>query len=67
MALLRKLLIALAVSLLFGLAVGTVLRLRLERPTWYIGASLLISPLPLHVCDARAPVLHPGHHEEQIG
>ena len=35
---LRTVLLALLASLLFGLAVGTWLRLRLERPTWYIGA-----------------------------
>ena len=67
MALLRKLLIALGASLLLGLAIGTALRLRLERPTWYIGASLPLAPFPLDIRDPRSSVLDPGHHEEQIG
>lgn len=36
---LGRLLIALLVSLLLGLAIGTWLRLRLERPVYYIGES----------------------------
>ena len=63
----RTVLIALALSLLFGLAVGTALRLRMERPTRYIGAILPLAPLPLDVRNPRAPILHPRHHEEQIG
>ena len=63
----RMLLLALLFSLLLGLAIGTVLRKRLERPTVYIGARPL--PLraqtgPLHVADAGAVVLDPRHHEE---
>ena len=37
MKLLRRILIALGLSLLAGFALGTVLRLRLERPVTYIG------------------------------
>ncbi len=37
----RKVLLALLFSLLFGVAVGTVLRLRMERPVWYLGEDTL--------------------------
>jgi hypothetical protein len=36
---LRRVLLALLLSLLVGLAIGTLLRLRLERPVYYIGAA----------------------------
>ena len=36
---LGRLLLALLLSLLVGLAIGTWLRLRLERPVYYIGAA----------------------------
>ena len=36
---LRRVLLALLLSLLVGLAIGTWLRLRLERPVYYIGAA----------------------------
>jgi hypothetical protein len=64
---LRAILLALLFSLLFGFAVGTVLRMRLERPTWYIGAVLPRATLPLDVGPAGAAVLDPRHHEEQVG
>jgi hypothetical protein len=64
---LRTFLIALAFSLLLGLVIGTVIRLRMERPTTYIGQALPLAPLPLDVGDARARVLDPSHHEQQIG
>ncbi len=35
---LGRLLLALLLSLLVGLAIGALLRLRLERPVYYIGA-----------------------------
>lgn len=60
-------LVALLLSLLFGLVVGTVLRLRLERPVEYIGGRLPFAAPPRHVGDARAPVLDARHHEQQIG
>jgi len=62
---LKGALLALLFSLLLGLAIGTAIRWRLERPRVYIG---LGSPgLPLHVGDAGAPVLDPRHHEQQVG
>lgn len=64
---LRTVFLALAFSLLLGLVIGTLLRLRLERPTRYIGALLPAATLPLHIADAGAAVLHPRHHEEQVG
>lgn len=63
---LRTLVLALLLSLLFGLVIGTALRLRLERPTRYIGSSLAVPALPLDVGDAGAAVLDPCHHEEQV-
>jgi hypothetical protein len=67
MKLVRTFLIALGLSLLFGLTVGTLLRLRLERPTYYLGARLRLAPLPLDVGDSRACILDPRQHEEQVG
>ena len=76
MRVLRKVLLALLFSLLFGFAVGTALRLRMERPAWYLGentlrskpaAALALSAHPLDVADARARVLDARHHEQQIG
>lgn len=69
---LRAVLLALLASLLFGLAIGTWIRLRLERPTWYIGntgdptESAPLAALPGHVGDARALVLDSRHHEQQV-
>jgi len=69
---LRAILLALLASLLFGLAVGTWIRLRLERPTWYIGNtrdpmdSAPLAALPGHVGDARALVFDSRHHEQQV-
>ena len=62
-------LLALLLSLLVGFLIGTWLRMRLERPVRYIGAlpASAPAPQPLHVLDPRATVLHPGHHEEQVG
>ena len=72
---LRRFFLALLLSMLVGLAIGTWLRLRMERPVRYIGASLpcaglgiaTLAPLPCDVGDAGAVVLDPGHHEEQVG
>ena len=64
---LRKLLLALAVALLIGFAIGTLIRARLGRaPRVFIGA-LPLAPAPGHVPPACARVLDPGHREEQIG
>jgi hypothetical protein len=43
---LGRVLLALLLSLLVGLAIGTWLRLRLERPVYYIGAA---DPTPMQV------------------
>ena len=66
---LKRILLALLFSLLFGMALGTWLRLRLDRPPrGYIGRiDSAISAGPLHVVDARAAILDPRHHEEQVG
>ena len=65
MAIVKRVLLALLASLLVGFAIGTALRLYLDRPTVYIGSA--IAPLPLDIAAAGAPVLDPGHHEEQVG
>jgi hypothetical protein len=62
---LRGFFLALLVSLLVGFAIGTLLRLRMERPVVYMGSAP--GGHPFHVVDASATVLHPGQHEEQIG
>jgi hypothetical protein len=63
--LIRSVLLALLFSLIVGFVIGLVLRSKLERRVEYIG---LVAPAgPLHVGDARAPVLDASHHEEQIG
>ena len=77
MRLLRLVLLALLGSLLFGLAVGTVIRMRLERPVRYIGACdrapaeaserSAVAAAPQDVAHTRALVLEPGPHEEQVG
>ncbi len=65
MKLIRGVLLALLVSLLLGFAVGTALRLWLERPVRYIGSAP--ATLPLQVGHAGASVLDARHHEQQIG
>lgn len=64
MKLVKRVLLALLASLLVGLAIGTALRLYLDRPTVYMGSA--VAPLPFDVADAGAPVLHAGHHEQQV-
>ena len=62
---------ALLASLMIGFVIGTVLRVRLERPVEYLGrlppADSALAAGPLDVGDAGATVLDPGHHEEQVG
>ena len=65
MKLLKGVLLALLASLVLGLAIGTALRLRLERGVTYIGSAN--APHPLDVSDTRPSILDPRHHEEQIG
>jgi hypothetical protein len=74
---LRSILLALLLSFLVGLAIGTLLRRRAERPVRYIGAISVeagpaascsaAAPGPLDVADVRPLVLGAGEHEEQIG
>ena len=65
MRILKRLLLALLFSLLLGFAIGTWLRLRVEKPVVYIGSA--IPRLPLDVGLARTAIFDPGHHEEQVG
>ena len=63
---LRKcVLLALLGSLVVGLAIGTALRLRLERRVYYLGSA--VAPHPLDVGDTRPSILDARHDEEQIG
>jgi hypothetical protein len=64
MKILRGILVALLLSLIFGLIVGFALRLRLQRAPVYIGSAP--APDPLHVAAARSVILDPRHHEQQI-
>lgn len=65
MRILRNVLLALLVSGLIGFAIGTVLRLRLERPVHYIGSAVPTDPFDIG--KLRSRVLDAGHHEQQIG
>jgi hypothetical protein len=63
--LLKGVLLALLFSLALGLAIGTALRLHLERSVYYLGSA--VAPHPLDVCDTRPSILDTRHDEEQIG
>ena len=65
MKLLKGVLLALLASLVLGLAIGTALRLRLERSVYYLGSA--IAPHPLDISDTRPSILDTRHYEEQIG
>ena len=43
---LRKILLAMLFSLMFGFALGTLLRLRLDRPVWYLSENFLRTEAP---------------------
>jgi len=64
MKLLKSVLLALLFSLFVGLALGTLLRLRLERSVYYLGSA--ISSDPLDVSDTRPSIFDARHHEEQV-
>jgi hypothetical protein len=55
---LRRLLLVLLLALLLGLAIGAALRLRLERPVYYIGSAdgpgLTLPPCGGPLVEARA-------------
>ena len=61
----KGVLLALLVSLVLVLAIGTVLRLRLEQSIDYLGSA--IAPHPLDVSDTRPSIFDTRHDEEQIG
>jgi hypothetical protein len=71
-AFVRRVLLALLLSLLLGFAIGTWLRMRMEAPRRYIGShvadppSLALSTHPGDIGHAGAPVLDSGDHEEQV-
>jgi hypothetical protein len=46
--LLRMVVMALLGSLIFGLIVGTVIRMKLDRPTYYLGISRPFEPIACH-------------------
>lgn len=68
---LRTILWALVVAFVVGFVIGTLLRRELEKPVRYIGdrggAASVAARDPGHVGHARARVLVPGDHEEQVG
>ena len=65
--LVKTVLLALLGSLLVGLAIGTALRLRMEKPVVYIGdARRSVAAPPLDVGYAGASVLDARHHEQQV-
>ena len=67
--LLRRIAFALVLWLLIALAIGTAVRMRLERRTVYIGDArpLASHSLPLDVGHTRAVVRDARHHEQEIG
>ena len=70
MKLARLVVLALLGSLVFGLAVGTWIRLRLERPVRHFVTKEASASgpawVPGDVGHACAPVLDAGDHEEQV-
>ena len=61
---LKGMLLALLFSLVLGLAIGTALRLRMERSVYYLGSAT--APHPLDIGDTRPSILDTRHYEEQI-
>ena len=65
---LRRVAIGLLLWFLVVFAVTTAVRLRLSRPTVYIGLRTSTpDPLPLDVGHTRTPVRDARHHEQQVG
>jgi hypothetical protein len=78
---LRIVLLALLASFVGGLVIGTVIRLRLERPVVYfvgqngrtvqddssVVPSAAATRAPGDIGNVRPMVLDAGHHEEQVG
>ena len=70
MKILRAILLALVLSLLFGLAVGTIIRMQLEQPQRYLVRQPEPASGPLvpdRLLDSGAPILDARHHEQKIG
>jgi hypothetical protein len=63
----RIVLLALLAALLAGFVVGTIVRLRFERPVRYLGELVPAAGRPLDVAASLAPVFDAREHEEQIG
>ena len=68
----RGVLLVLLLWFLLWLVIGTVIRLRMERPVRYIGRSggqrpsSALASLPLHLGHARAVVFDASHHEQKV-
>lgn len=75
MKLLRAVFFAVLFSLIVGFAIGTLIRLRYEKPERYIGALETLEPSvrlalaadPGHVLHSGALVLETRQGEEQVG
>lgn len=79
MRIVRSILLSLLFSLAVGFVIGTIIRLKLDPPEFYIGAlfepsagpasadsSIGGAATPLDVRHARARILEAGEYEEQI-
>jgi hypothetical protein len=69
---LRGVLLFLLLWFLLWLVIGSVIRLRMERPVRFIGSAgtrdsgSAVASLPLHLGETRAAVLDPCHHEQEV-
>jgi hypothetical protein len=70
---LRGVLLFLLLWFLLWLVIGSVIRIRMERPVRFIGraakdeGSSAFAALPLHLGQACAVVLDASHHEQEVG
>ncbi len=70
---LRGVLLLVLLWFLLWFVIGFVIRLRMERPVRFIGASgtpassSALASLPLHLGKACPVVFHAGHHEQEVG
>ena len=69
---LRGVLLFLLLWFLLWLVIGSVIRMRMERPVRFIGGAgawdsgSALASLPLHLGETRAAVLDPCHHEQEV-
>ena len=69
---LRGVLLFLLLWFLLWLVIGSVIRMRMERPVRFIGGAggrasgPSVASLPLHLGETRAAVLDPCHHEQEV-